>query len=110
MGKILPSCQALLPCVLSERIDLLTALASLLQYELRMRIAELRIWRQHFLGGLILFADVATGTDKLSMPRYFIWGMGAGVRIFWNMTTVLRLDAAWGREGWQIHLHTGHTF
>ncbi|MCS6790372.1 MAG: outer membrane protein assembly factor [Bacteroidia bacterium] len=87
-----------------------TAIAYLLQYELRMRVAEVRIWRQHFIGGPLFFADVATGTDRLRVPRYFVWGLGTGARILWNMTTVLRVDAAWGREGWQIHFHTGHTF
>lgn len=87
-----------------------TAIAYLLQYELRMHIAEMRFWRQHFLGGRLFFGEVVTGTDQLSMPRYFLWGIGTGARILWNMTTVLRVDAAWGQEGWQVHFHTGHTF
>lgn len=89
-----------------------TALAYLFQYELRSRIAEVRLLRQHFAGGPIAFLDIAGGADELSapLPRTCIIGAGVGARILWNMTTMLRADIAYGREGWQLHFTTGHAF
>ncbi|MEN2992071.1 MAG: DUF5982 domain-containing protein [Bacteroidia bacterium] len=87
-----------------------TAFAYLLQYELRMRFLEARILRQHFLGGPTFFVDLGWGTDKVAFPRYTVWGAGIGVRLLWNMTTILRMDAAIAREGWQFHFHPSHTY
>lgn len=87
-----------------------TPAAYLFQVELRSRVAEVRLLRQHFTGGPILFWDAAGGGDGLRLPPHAIQGGGAGVRILWNMTTVLRADAAYGAEGWQFHFTTGHTF
>lgn len=90
----------------------LTPTAYLLQYELRSRIAEVRIFKQHFVGGPILFMDAAAGRDYLALPRWqgVVAGFGSGMRILWNMTTVLRADFAYGREGWQLHFTTMHPF
>ncbi len=87
-----------------------TPWAYVFQVELRSRVAEVRLLRQHFTGGPILFWDVASGSDGLSLPRYGVQGGGVGLRLLWNMTTVLRADAAYGAEGWQLHFTTGHTF
>ncbi|GIV25925.1 MAG: hypothetical protein KatS3mg026_1617 [Bacteroidia bacterium] len=87
-----------------------TPFVYLLQIELRSRIGEVRILHQHFTGGPLLFWDAAGGSDRLRLPRYVIHGGGVGMRILWNMTTVLRADAAYGAEGWQLHFTTGHTF
>lgn len=84
----------------------------MLQYELRSRIAEVRFWRQHFVGGPILFAEIASGSDRFLSDWYgkWIWSAGIGGRMLWNMTTVLRGDLAWGEEGWQLHITTAHAF
>ncbi len=82
----------------------------LIQYELRSRVAELRILRQHFVGGPVLFADFATGTNKIILPTQGRVGVGVGARILWNMTTVLRSDIAYGREGFQVHFTTSYPF
>ncbi|MCX7652031.1 MAG: outer membrane protein assembly factor [Bacteroidia bacterium] len=86
--------------------------AYLFQYEVRSRLGELRIWRQHFTGGPVIFADIAAARDKLGSPspKYLASGMGTGVRLLWNMSTVVRADAAYGREGWQLHFTTTHPF
>lgn len=90
----------------------LTPLIYLLQYELRSRVAEVRLLRQHFTGGPVAFLDVAAGRDIPAppVPRYMVAGIGIGGRVIWNMTTVLRADFAYGREGWQIHFTTMHPF
>lgn len=84
----------------------------LLQYELRSRIAEVRLLKQHFVGGPVAFIDVGMARDKFRLPsfRRSVIGGGMGVRILWNMTTVLRADAAYGREGWQLIFTTTHPF
>lgn len=85
--------------------------AYLLQYELRSRIAEVRFLKQHFVGGPVLFGDIATGTNTpKQLPTIFRTGIGVGARILWNMTTVLRGDVAYGREGFQLHFTTSHPF
>lgn len=85
---------------------------ALVQYELRSRVAEVRILRQHLMGGPVVFVDWASGRDKLALPslRRSIVGVGLGARVLWNMATVLRADIAYGREGWQMHFTTGHAF
>ncbi|MEN2992577.1 MAG: DUF5982 domain-containing protein [Bacteroidia bacterium] len=87
-----------------------TPFAYLFQYELRTRMAEAHLWHQHFMGGPVVFADLATGTDTFRLPRRVIYGVGAGMRILWNMNLVIRADLAWGREGLQLHLTTTHPF
>ncbi|MCS7189725.1 MAG: outer membrane protein assembly factor, partial [Bacteroidia bacterium] len=72
----------------------------LFQYEIRSRVAELNIFRQHLTGGPIFFVDIATGTDHFfNIPKGVIYGVGIGGRVLWNMTTVLRADIAYGKEG-----------
>lgn len=90
----------------------LTPFIYLLQYELRSRVAEIRILRQHFTGGPVIFTDIAAGRDDfgLPLPRYVVAGIGIGGRVIWNMTTVLRADFAYGREGWQVNFTTTHPF
>ncbi|MCX7764271.1 MAG: DUF5982 domain-containing protein [Bacteroidia bacterium] len=90
----------------------LSPTAYILQYELRSRVAEARILQQHFVGGPVAFLDIGAGRDKIRPPslRYLASGVGIGVRILWNMTMVLRADAAYGREGWQLHFTTVHPF
>ncbi|MCX7607344.1 MAG: DUF5982 domain-containing protein [Bacteroidia bacterium] len=86
-------------------------LVYLFQYELRSRVAEFRFLRQHFTGGPIVFVDLGTGSDNFALPiQKWLTGAGVGARILWNMNFILRADAAYGREGWQIHFTTGHTF
>lgn len=84
----------------------------MLQYEIRSRVAEVRLLRQHFVGGPVVFTEVATGSDRFLSSWYGKWigSAGIGARILWNMTTILRADWAWGKEGWQLHLTTTHAF
>ncbi|MCS7297795.1 MAG: DUF5982 domain-containing protein [Bacteroidia bacterium] len=84
----------------------------LLQYELRSRVAELRLLHQHFTGGPVIFVDIGAGRNTLALPspQKAAIGIGTGARILWNMTTVLRADFAYGREGWQINFTTTHPF
>lgn len=84
----------------------------LFQYELRSRVAEVRLLKQHFTGGPVGFVDLGFARDKVGLPafRRGVVGGGVGARILWNMTTILRADAAYGREGWQFHFTTTHPF
>ncbi|MCX8113157.1 MAG: outer membrane protein assembly factor [Bacteroidia bacterium] len=86
--------------------------AYLLQYELRSRVAEVRVLKQHFTGGPVAFVDIASGRDKLGtpLPVFTVMGVGIGARILWNMNTIMRADFAYGREGWQLNFTTNHPF
>ncbi len=81
------------------------------QVEIRLMLLEKNILRQNFVGGLLVFADIGTGTNT---PTRWIYpwkgNLGLGGRVLWNLQTVLRADAAYGREGWQLIFTTRHTF
>jgi hypothetical protein len=81
------------------------------QAELRCMLIEKSLLRQHFIGGVVTFADVGSGANTL-WAWTFPWkaDVGGGVRILWNLQTILRADAAYSAEGLQLIFTTQHTF
>jgi hypothetical protein len=81
------------------------------QAELRLMLLEKNVLRQNFISGFIAFTDVATGANT-PFAWYYPWkaSIGLGGRILWNLQTILRADAAYGSDGWQLIFTTRHTF
>ncbi|MBA3898779.1 MAG: BamA/TamA family outer membrane protein [Bacteroidetes bacterium] len=81
--------------------------------ELRTRIAQARILKQHLAFSAVPFLDYGNVidygriTDRLREMRY---SPGLGGRIAWNQATILRFDYAWSREDAQFFFVFGHTF
>jgi hypothetical protein len=81
------------------------------QMEMRLMLLETKLLRHNFVSGLVTFADLGTGTNRpTSWPYPWKSNMGIGGRVVWNFQTILRADAAYSREGWQIIFTTRHTF
>ncbi len=81
------------------------------QAEVRLMLLEKNILRQNFVGGVIAFADVGTGANTpFTRPSPWKANLGLGSRILWNLQTILRADAAYSPEGWQLIFTTRHTF
>jgi outer membrane protein assembly factor BamA len=81
--------------------------------ELRYRIAQTKILKQHLAFSLVPFFDVGgvwntlSRVSNLSDLRY---SEGVGFRIAWNMNTIIRLDYAFSKEDRQFFLSLSHTF
>ena len=81
------------------------------QMEMRLMLFETKLLRQNFVSGLVTLADLGTGTNRpTSWPYPWKSSLGIGGRVVWNFQTILRADAAYSREGWQIIFTTRHTF
>lgn len=81
------------------------------QTELRFMLLEKNLFRQNFIGGLVAFADAGTGANSI-LSWIYPWkaNIGLGGRVLWNLQTILRADAAYSREGWQLIFTTRHVF
>jgi outer membrane protein assembly factor BamA len=81
--------------------------------ELRYRIAQTKILKQHLAFSLVPFFDVGgvwntlSRVSNLSDLRY---SEGVGFRIAWNMNSIIRLDYAFSKEDRQFFLSLSHTF
>ncbi|TVQ91798.1 MAG: peptide-binding protein [Deltaproteobacteria bacterium] len=87
-------------------------LATLVNFEVRTRLYDFNLFKQHFGLGLTPFLDAGSVFDdwsQLSFERWRVNG-GLGARIAWNQSTILRLDYAVGREGSQTFFGFGHIF
>ena len=81
------------------------------QTEIRFMLMEKNLFRQNFIGGIVAFADIGTGTNQATQWTYPWKGnIGLGGRVLWNLQTILRADAAYSREGWQLIFTTRHVF
>lgn len=73
--------------------------------ELRMRFADLDLLRQNFTLSVAPFLDLGAIGDRVMViaPSPRVAG-GTGLRIGWNRSTVIVLDAAFSREDAQLFL------
>jgi outer membrane protein assembly factor BamA len=80
--------------------------------ELRNRVAKGRALRQHLTLELTPFADAGRVWDAVGEVGLRGWrtSLGAGARIGWNQSTVVRIDRAVSREGAQTFVVFGHAF
>lgn len=85
---------------------------ALVNLEMRARLYDFRFLKQHFVLGLTPFYDFGSVWDHPSDMNFQQWrgAPGAGARIAWNQSTILRLDYARSREGGQFFFGFGHIF
>ena len=81
--------------------------------ELRIRIAEKEILKQHLAFGLVPFFDfggVANNVGDVFQASHNRYSEGLGARIAWNVNTILRFDYAVSKEDKQFFFSFGHMF
>ena len=81
--------------------------------ELRYRFAQTDILKQHLAFVAVPFVDAGGVWDKLSRMGYFNnyrVSEGLGLRIVWNVNTVLRFDYAISKEDNQFFFNLAHAF
>jgi hemolysin activation/secretion protein len=81
--------------------------------ELRYRFAQTDIFKQHFAFGVVPFIDAGGVWDRLqnlSNFNNYRTSEGLGLRIVWNVNTVLRFDYAFSQEDRQFFFNLAHTF
>lgn len=81
--------------------------------ELRARFAQTDLLKQHFAFSAVPFFDVGnvavTAHDLFHSANYRV-SPGLGLRIAWNVNTIIRLDYAVSREDKQVFINLGHAF
>lgn len=84
----------------------------LVNLEMRARFYDFHFLKQHIGLGMNVFYDFGTvwNSPKQMTLTNFKGAPGAGVRIAWNSSTILRLDYAHSREGGQFFFGFGHIF
>lgn len=82
--------------------------------ELRSHLYGFHLLKQDWIIGTVAFYDVGTVWDHLRQIQPTLTGWigapGAGLRLIWNQSTVLRWDIAHGREGTQTFFAFQHIF
>jgi hemolysin activation/secretion protein len=81
-------------------------------FELRWRFAKAKMFNQQFAFSAVPFFDFGGVYDNLasfdfSQMRY---SEGLGLRVAWNVNTILRFDYAWSKEDQQFFFNLAHTF
>lgn len=85
---------------------------ALVNLEMRTRLYDFKVLKQHIALGVNAFYDFGTVWDSPSKMTFANWrgAPGGGLRIAWNQSTILRLDYAQGFEGGQFFFGFGHIF
>jgi outer membrane protein assembly factor BamA len=81
--------------------------------ELRYRFAECNLLKQHFAFSAVPFVDAGAVWDDLSRVSEFSnwrFSEGLGLRIAWNVNTILRFDYAISKEDRQFFFNLAHAF
>ncbi len=80
--------------------------------ELRWSFAETTIWRQHLRFMLAPFVDSGRVFDSVRRTTLEDWKVdgGAGLRLAWNLSTIVSFDYAWSSEGSLFYMQLGHQF
>lgn len=82
-------------------------------FELRGRFAQCNILKQHLAFSAVPFFDVGGVWDNLSRLNHLEnirYSEGLGLRIAWNVNTIIRLDYAISQEDHQFFFSLGHAF
>jgi outer membrane protein assembly factor BamA len=81
--------------------------------ELRYRFAQINVLKQHFAFVAVPFVDAGGVWDKISnisnFNNYRV-SEGLGLRIAWNVNTILRFDYAISQEDKQFFFNLSHAF
>jgi hypothetical protein len=81
--------------------------------EIRCRFAQVNILKQHLAFSAVPFADVGGVWDDLSRLDHtenLRVSEGLGLRIAWNVNTILRFDYAVSKEDHQFFFNLSHAF
>ena len=81
--------------------------------ELRGRFAQCKLLKQTFAFSAVPFFDMGGVWDNLSRLNHtenFRYSEGLGLRIAWNVNTILRFDYAISKEDRQFFFSLGHAF
>jgi outer membrane protein assembly factor BamA len=81
--------------------------------ELRARFVQFKLLKQHFACSAVPFFDVAgvwNSLDRMNHTENLRYSEGLGLRIAWNVNTILRFDYAVSKEDRQFFFQLGHTF
>ena len=82
-------------------------------FELRYKFAQTKLLKQHLAFSAVPFFDVgAVWNDFNTMKNfnYYRYSEGLGLRIAWNVNTILRFDYAISKEDKQFFFQIGHSF
>jgi outer membrane protein assembly factor BamA len=91
-------------------------LARVMQFtnlELRWRFAQCKILKQHLAFSAVPFFDAGGVWDNLNRLNHLEnlrYSEGLGLRIAWNVNTILRFDYAISKEDNQFFFSLGHAF
>ena len=81
-------------------------------FELRVKLAETKLWKQRFAFGVSPFFDAGTVRDKwqdLSFSRIKT-SYGGGLRVAWNQSTILSFDYGKSKEDKLFYIGIGQAF
>jgi outer membrane protein assembly factor BamA len=81
--------------------------------EIRIRFAQTDLFKQHLAFSIVPFFDVGGVWDsfaRLNQTQNYRYSAGAGLRIAWNVSTILRFDYAYSPEDQQFFFNFGHAF
>jgi outer membrane protein assembly factor BamA len=81
--------------------------------EVRVRVFQANILKQHLAFGLVPFMDAGAVWDKandIGNWNNLKYDGGMGLRIAWNVNTILRFDYAVSKEDRQFFFQFGHAF
>lgn len=80
--------------------------------ELRHKLGEVDVLGQNFCLGVVPFVDIGTVGDKIFQVN--LAGLrasaGVGLRIGWNLSTIITLDGAISTEDAQVFLNFNNSF
>ncbi|MBS1647966.1 MAG: BamA/TamA family outer membrane protein [Bacteroidetes bacterium] len=82
-------------------------------FELRWRFAQCKILKQHLAFSAVPFFDVGgvwNSFSRLNHLENIRYSEGGGLRIAWNVNTILRFDYAFSKEDHQFFFSLGHAF
>jgi len=81
---------------------------------LRWRFAQTNFWKQHIAFSAVPFIDAGAAWDEFdrisSNLNNYRFSPGLGLRIAWNVNTILRFDYAVSNEDNQFFFNIGHVF
>jgi outer membrane protein assembly factor BamA len=82
-------------------------------FELRYRFVAFNIFKQHLAFSAVPLFDIGGAWDNLSrIGKYsnYRYSEGMGLRVAWNVNTILRFDYAISKEDKQFFFNFGHAF
>jgi hemolysin activation/secretion protein len=86
-----------------------TALAT---WELRWSFADAEIWKQRLRFMVAGFGDTGRVFDNVGGTTLRGWkfDVGGGLRLAWNMATVISIEYGVSEEGGLLYMELGHQF